>query len=172
MAFFLFFFLCKSLWLQSRFFNPVIVLRGWWWSPWCVGGKKDEDAPQNPSDNVNLSSSQQQQQQQQQAVFSEGLREHSCPYFTSSRSVLKAARWALLDSLCTKAPVDPRRLNPAASDAHPADVVVFTSLASSHQAVLGSPRLNELRSALGCSDESARCSSLFFSFFYEARFIL
>ena len=171
MAFFLFFFLCKSLWLQSRFFNPVIVLRGWWWSPWCVGGKKDEDAPQNPSDNVNLSSSQQ-QQQQQQAVFSEGLREHSCPYFTSSRSVLKAARWALLDSLCTKAPVDPRRLNPAASDAHPADVVVFTSLASSHQAVLGSPRLNELRSALGCSDESARCSSLFFSFFYEARFIL
>ena len=142
---------CKSLWLQCGY------LTQWLFS--VDDEKINEDAPQkNPSDNVNLSSS-----QQQQAVFSEGLREHSCPYFTSSRSVLKAARWALLDSLCTKAPVDPRRLHPAASVAHPADVVAFTSLASSHQAVLGSPRLNELRSALGCSDESARCSSpLFF----------
>lgn len=41
------------------------------------------------------------------------------------------------------------KLNPAASDVHPADVVVFTSLASSHQAVLHSPRLNELRCSVG-----------------------
>lgn len=45
-----------------------------------------------------------------------------------------------------KGPVDPRRLNPAALDAHPADVMIFTSLASSHQALLRSPRLNELSS--------------------------
>lgn len=41
-------------------------------------------------------------------------------------------------------PVDPLRLNPAASDAHPADDVIFTALASSHPAVLHSSRLNEL----------------------------
>lgn len=45
-----------------------------------------------------------------------------------------------------KGPVNPRMLNPAALDAHPADVMIFTSLASSHQAVLRSPRLNELSS--------------------------
>lgn len=41
-----------------------------------------------------------------------------------------------------RGPVDPRRLNPA----HPADVMIFTSLASFHQAQLRSPRLNELSS--------------------------
>lgn len=45
-----------------------------------------------------------------------------------------------------KGPVDPRRLNPAALDAHPADVMICASLASSHQAVLRSLRLNELSS--------------------------
>lgn len=56
-----------------------------------------------------------------------------------------------------KGPVDPRRLNPAALDAHPADVMIFTSLASSHQAQLRSPRLNELSSPAA----AGRVSSLF-----------
>lgn len=93
-----------------------------------------KNAPQAPI-NVNLSSS------QQQAAFSKGLREHSSPYFSSPRSFFflkaTAAPWAFLD----KGPVSPRRLD----QAHPADVVISTPLASSHRAVLVSPQLNELR---------------------------
>ncbi len=124
-----------------------------------------ENAPQTnpptPPVNVNLSSS------PRQAVFSKGLQENNCPCFTSSRRILKAtaAPWAFLYCM-HKGPVDPRRLNPAASDAHPADVVVFTSLASSHQAVLRSPRLNELRFLGGWRLESVRCSSFFLIFFF------
>lgn len=69
---------------------------------------------------------------------------------SSSRSILKATAAPLAFLFCVcKGLTDPRRLNPAASDAHPADVVYFTSLASPHEAVLRSPRLNELRSLVG-----------------------
>lgn len=83
-----------------------------------------EDAP------INLSQS----SSEQQAVFSKGLREQG---LSSSPRNLFSGKSALVGSeaLCVhKGPVNP----PAATDAHPADVVGFASLASSHQAVLGS----------------------------------
>ena len=85
-----------------------------------------------------------------------GLQEYYCPCFTSSSRIRSPG-----GGVCraTKAPVDPRRLNPAASDAHPADVVgFFTSLASPHPAALCSSA-EWTHSPGGCRAESVCCSS-------------
>jgi len=68
---------------------------------------------------------------------------------------------------CVKSPVvSLRESHRGSTCSHPADVGLFTSLASSHQAVLRSPRLNELRSPVvgGVRVVQQRC--------FQGRFIL